>query len=86
MVLGKVEDSWVMWSWINVFKLGVAKSLLARTLFEEESVWLISTFVNYVWNTVYIGDSDLKLEKFFGFLKFKFKNCGVSLGWIPGLG
>ena len=49
-------------------------------------MWLISSFVNYVWNIVYIGDSDLKLEKFFGFLKFKYKNSGGGLGWIPGLG
>ena len=54
------------WELLNFF--------LPRTQFEEEIVWLISIYVNYVWNIVFIGDSEIKLEKFFGFLKFKYKN------------
>ena len=30
--------------------------------------------IDIVWNFVYIGRSELKLEKFFGFLKLKYKN------------
>jgi hypothetical protein len=44
------------WELLNLF--------LPRTQFEEEIVWLISTYVNYVWNIVYIENSELKLEKF----------------------
>ena len=52
----------------------------------QETKSSVQKSVNYVWNIVYIGGSELKLVKFFGFLKFKYKNSGVSLGWIPGLG
>jgi hypothetical protein len=86
------------WSWVRLKILGLCNQgllssnwellnlFLPRTQFEEEIVWLISIYVNYVWNIVFIGDSEFKLEKFFGFLKFKYKNSGVSLGWISGLG
>ena len=66
------------WELINLF--------LPSSQFEQEIVWLIGTYVDYVWTKVFIGDSELKIEKFFGFLKFKYKNSGGSLGHISGLG
>ena len=64
--------------------------ILPSTQFEKEMVWLLSNFVGYVWTTSYVGDSVVKLDKFFGFLTFKYKTdkntCGISLRQIPGLG
>ena len=64
--------------------------ILPSTQFEQEIVWLISNFVRYVWTTCYVGDSDVKLDKFFGFMTFKYKmdknTCGITLGQIAGLG
>ena len=60
--------------------------MLSSFQFEQEIVWLIGTYVDYVWTKVFIGDSELKIEKFFGYLKFKYKNSGDSLGHISILG
>ena len=86
------------WSWVRLKILGLCDQgiissnwellnlFLPRSQFEQEIVWLIGSYVDYVWTKVLIGDSELKIEKFFGFLKFKYKKSGSSLGQIPGLG
>ena len=38
-----------------------------------EIVWLISTYVLYVWEMVYVRKIEVKLDKFFGYLTFKYK-------------
>ena len=40
---------------------------------DSEIVWLISSYVLYVWETVHVKISEVKLEKFFGYLTFKYK-------------
>ena len=61
------------WEIINLF---FPHSSLAR-----EILWLVSTYILYVWETVHIKKQDVKLEKFFGFLTFKFKmSQATSLG------
>ena len=52
---------------------------------EPEFVWLIGKFSFYAWTTVFIKDSDVKIDKFIGFLKFKFKNEKLK-ALIGGLG
>ena len=56
---------------------------------ERQGVWLIGTFVSWVWEKVFVrGAPELKKEEFFGFLKFKYKmaqELGISIGIIPGL-
>jgi len=47
--------------------------LLPQGLFDQEVSWLIGIYVHYVWLTVYSNKRDVKVEKLFGFLKFKFK-------------
>ena len=47
----------------------------------QEILWLVSTYIVYVWKTVQIKRQEVKLDKFFGFLTFKFKMCqDTSLG------
>ena len=64
--------------------------LLPRTHFEQEIVWLVSNYVEYVWHSVFIKNSEIRFEKFFGFLSFKYKidrnSSGNRLAQIQGLG
>ena len=39
----------------------------------REITWLVSTYILYVWETVNVKKQEVKLDKFFGFLTFKFK-------------
>ena len=34
---------------------------------------MVSTYILYVWETVNVKKQEVKLDKFFGFLTFKFK-------------
>ena len=40
---------------------------------DTEIVWLVSLYVLYVWEMVHVKRMEVKLEKFFGFLTFKYK-------------
>ena len=61
---------------------------LPRTESEQEIIWLVSNFVSYAWESIFNRNSDVKLDKLFGFLTFKYKMdkkfSGVSLGQING--
>ena len=39
----------------------------------QEILWLVSSYILYVWETVHIKKQEVKLEKFFGYLNFKYK-------------
>ena len=48
---------------------------------DQEIMWLVSSYILYVWETVNIKKKEVKIEKFFGFLTYKFKMQRVtSLG------
>ena len=55
----------------------------------QEIVWLVGNFVRFGWDNVFIRNSEVKLEKLFGFLLFKYRMdqqlSRLSLGSIPGL-
>ena len=40
---------------------------------DAEIVWLISSYVLYVWETVHTKILEVKFDKFFGYLTFKYK-------------
>ena len=40
-------------------------------------VWLISRYVLYVWYVIHVKGADVKLEQFFGYLTFKFKEYNI---------
>ena len=69
------------WELVNLF--------LPSTQSEQEIVWLIGNFVWYVWNSLFIRNSEVRLEKLFGYLTFKYKMdkklSGMRLGQITGL-
>ena len=35
--------------------------------FDQENVWLISSYVLFVWENIHVRGAELKLEQFFGF-------------------
>ena len=53
---------------------------LPKSNWKQGILWLISTYVGYAWEHCYVRGSKVVLEKFFGFLTFKYKNSEVSLG------
>ena len=40
---------------------------------DPEIVWLVSSYVLYVWETVHVKNSEVKFDRFFGYLTFKYK-------------
>ena len=40
---------------------------------DTEIVWLVSCYVLFVWETVFVKKLEVKRDKFFGFLTFKYK-------------
>ena len=73
------------WSWVQrqVVKWGqigagvddweILNLFYADSCHDTEIVWLVSSYVLYVWETVQVMKLEVKLDKSFGFLNFKYK-------------
>ena len=73
------------WSWLKrqVVQLGqmqagvedeeIINLCFVKSSCETEIVWMLSSYVLYVWEMVHIKKLEVKLDKFFGFLTFKYK-------------
>ena len=73
------------WSWLKrqVVRLGqmggivddweIVNLCFVSSRRDTEIVWLVSSYVLYVWEMVQVKKLDVKLDKFFGFLTFKYK-------------
>ena len=88
----------ILWTWLKsiILKKGNFRSVsdldLLRLSFpqraqEKAITWLIGSYTWYAWQNAR-GDTgdELKLEKFFGFLSFKYKDVKSIVGAIDGLG
>ena len=85
------------WSWVRLKILGVCQQglhssnwellnlVLPQNHCEQGIIWLISSYVSYVWKNLLVGDSAVKVEKFFGFLSFKYKNSKFEFGRFFGI-
>ena len=60
------------WELVNFF--------LPHTKFELEILWLLSNYVWYVWNQCHGKNRTVNVEKFFGFLSFKYKTARLKFG------
>ena len=60
--MGAVVDDW-----------GLVNLLFPKSSCESEIVWLVSSYVLYVWEMVHVKKVEVKLDKFFGYLTFKYK-------------
>ena len=58
---------------LNVTDWDIINLLFPNSSHGREIIWLISTYILYVWETLYIKKKEVKLDSFFGFLTFKFK-------------
>ena len=59
--------------------------LLPTSIKEKEIVWIIGVYVNYAWRTLVAHDEVLNVEKFFGFLTYKYRENKSFLGRIEWL-
>ena len=65
MRLGNMGANADDWDLVNLLFLRSSRDL--------ETVWLISTYVLYVWEMMHVKKLEVKLDKFFGYLTFKYK-------------
>ena len=91
------ERTKVTWSWIRLKILRLCQQgstasnwellhlLVPETQYEQEMVWLIGNFISYAWNNSYVRNRVVKVEKFFGFLTYKYKTSMLKFGQILGL-
>ena len=59
------QQGLVDWDLLNFF--------FPSSSYEMEIIWLVSSYVMYVWDTVYVRGVEVKLEQFFGFLTYKYR-------------
>ena len=49
-----------------------------QSKYEKEMLWLISNYVSFVWTSIMELGTEISMEKFFGFLTFKFREKRFS--------
>ena len=47
--------------------------LFPNSSHDSEIVWLVSSYVHYVWEMVQVKKQEVNIDKFFGYLTFKYK-------------
>ena len=57
----------------NVDDWKIINLMFPKSRFDRELIWLVSSYVQYVWNSVYVRGADVRAEQFFGFLRYKYK-------------
>ena len=62
---GQQQQNLTSWEILNLF--------FTRSNFDQEIVWLVSSYVLFVWENVFVRGAEVKLEKFFGFLTYKYR-------------
>ena len=77
------EKSLLAWSWVrgkvmqlagqNVTDWELLNLFLPRSDYEQEIVWLVSSYVMFLWDTVHVRSADVKLDQFFGYLSYKYR-------------
>ena len=53
------------WDLLNLF--------LPDSQMDLEAVWLISSYVLFIWENIFMKGAEVKLEQFFGFLTYKYR-------------
>ena len=51
---------------------------LKQTFYEKEITWLVSSLIWFIWDRVYVRESLVTLDTFFGFLSFKYREFNDS--------
>lgn len=73
------------WSWLrskvleyagcshNILDWDILNLFVPDSEFDMEVVWLVSSYVLFVWENIFVRDAEVKLERFFGYLTYKYK-------------
>ena len=71
---------------IEPFAKDVLFSIIHKHFMDMEAVWLMTTFLEYVWLDKFVKKNKVKIEHLIGFMKLRFKANQVSkkpsLGFI----
>ena len=82
----------VLWNWIRSKLTSFSQNLAAvsdcdmlnllfcETRRDMEVVWLVSHYVCYVWDSIMIHGTGISLDKFFGYLTFKYREQHATIG------
>ena len=85
------------WSWLRLKILNMSDAILLSSNWEllnlnfpnvsnaAEIVWLVGHYVGFTWKYCQKEETELKLEEFFGFLSFKYRESGFEsrdLAWL----
>ena len=70
-VISQVGRDILDWDAINLF--------IPKSRQDKEMVWMLTHYVLHVWDSLHVKESDVKLDQFIGYLKFKFKEAPVQL-------
>merc|ERR1712240_635375 len=62
---GKFQNNVDDWKILNL--------MFPKSKVEKELIWIVSSYIWYVWDSVYVRGTDVRPEQFFGFMKFKYK-------------
>ena len=62
---GKFKNNVEDWKILNL--------MFPKSKLDSELILLVSSYVWYVWDRVYVRGASVRVEQFFGFLKFKYK-------------
>ena len=62
---------------LGKFKDNVNDWKILKSRLDKELIWLVSSYVWYVWDSVHVRGADVRAEQFFGFLKFKYKELHI---------
>ena len=57
----------------NIMNWDILNLFVPGSEYDMEVVWLVSSYVLYVWENIYVRNADVKLDQFFGFLTYKYK-------------
>jgi hypothetical protein len=57
----------------NIMDWDILNLFVPGSDFDMEVVWLVSSYVLFVWENIFVRDAGVKLDQFFGFLTYKYK-------------
>ena len=57
----------------NVDDWKILNLMFPKSRLDNELIWLVSSYVLHVWDSVYVRGADVRAEQFFGFLRYKYK-------------
>ena len=67
---GNFQNSVDDWKILNL--------MFPKSRLEKELIWLVSSYILFVWDSVYVRGADVRAEQFFGYLRFKYKELRTT--------